>query len=122
MMELLHLSPVLMALCLLISLNAAVLSERWETKRRIPTVSKKVSGNTFLELIAIWVYILALRKLVYYIPFDGMIQTKTTVWWIEKKRFILFIHFLVSRIDDGFERDDAQVKTTRERRKTSLFL
>ncbi|MGD2090454.1 MAG: hypothetical protein PVH61_30055 [Candidatus Aminicenantes bacterium] len=85
MMESLHLYPVLMALCLLISLNAAVLSERYETNRRIPADLEKVSGNTFLELIAIWAYILALRKLVYYIPIDGMIQTKTTVWWIEKK-------------------------------------
>lgn len=84
MMESLHLSPVLMTLCLLISLRTAVQSERFETKGRIPTDLKKVSWNTFLELIVFWGTILALRKLVYYIPFDGMIQTKTTVWWIEK--------------------------------------
>lgn len=83
-MESLNLSPVLMALCLLVSLNAAFLSERYETNRGIPTDLKKVTGNTFLELIAFWACILALRKLVYYIPFDGMIQTKTTVWWVEK--------------------------------------
>jgi len=94
-MEPILLSPFLMALCLLISLGIAGLVEKYGKK--IPSAQKNVFRNTFLEFIVVWAGILALRKLVYYIPFDGMIQTKTTVWWIEKKgSFYLFIFLFMA--------------------------
>jgi tetratricopeptide (TPR) repeat protein len=99
MMEQILIFLVLTALCFLISLRAAVLSERCETKGRIHPVLKKVSWNTFFKVITFWAGILALRKLIYYIPIDGMIQTKATVWWVEKKApSYLFIFMFIALI------------------------
>lgn len=97
MIESLHLYPVLMVLCLLVYLRIAFLPERCETRVRVPPVLKKVSWNNFFGLIVFWAGILALRKLVYYIPINAMIQTKTTIWWTEKKgHFYLFIFLFMA--------------------------
>ena len=66
MMESLHLSPVLMALCLLVYSGIAGLVEKYEKK--IFPVLKNVSWNTFFKVIVIWAGILVLRKLIYYMP------------------------------------------------------
>jgi tetratricopeptide (TPR) repeat protein len=96
MMEQIILFPVLTALCLLISLIIAILTERNETREKIHPILKKVSWNTFFKLIVFWGGILVLRKLLYYLPIDGVIQTKNTVWWIEKKdSFYLFIFMFI---------------------------
>lgn len=94
MMESLHLSTVLMALCLLIFLAIADITEKYGKK--ISHALEGLSWNTFFMFIFVWAGILVLRKLVYYIPIDGMIQTKTSIWWIEKKGWLfLFIFWLI---------------------------
>lgn len=85
------------ALLFLVSFAIAVLSERFERKKH--PAGKKASRDTMLELLAVWAWILALKKWVYYMQLDGVLQTKYTIWWIDKNDFsYLFIVLFIALI------------------------
>lgn len=81
----------------LVFLLIAWLVEKYANK--IPLALKKISWNTFFKVIVVWAGILALRKLLYYIPIEGVTQTKDTVWWIdENNSFYLPIFLFIALI------------------------
>jgi hypothetical protein len=69
-------------------------------KERLVQLAKKNTWKTAMKFFYIWIGILVLRKLLYYIPFTGFIQTPASVWWVDKKVLIslyaVFIAFLLS--------------------------
>jgi hypothetical protein len=69
-------------------------------KERLIRLFRKISGKTAMKFFYIWIGILVLRKLLYYIPFTGFIQTPASVWWVDKKVLVslyaVFIAFLLS--------------------------
>ena len=69
-------------------------------KERLIRLFRKISWKTAMKFFYIWIGILVLRKLLYYIPFTGVIQTPASVWWVDKKVLIslyaVFIAFLLA--------------------------
>jgi hypothetical protein len=56
--------------------------------------SRKLSRDKVIKISLAWVCILLLRKLTYYVPLQGVIQTKLSVWWVENP--VLIIIYCVS--------------------------
>jgi hypothetical protein len=60
---------------------------------------KKVPWDTVIKGLAAAGFILFSRKLIYYLPFDGVIQTKFSIWWVEDNvltsLFFIFGFFLI---------------------------
>jgi len=77
--------------------GSALVEAHQEGLRRL---LKKISPNTIRKIFYLWVGTLVLRKLLYYIPFNGIIQTPASVWWVDKKVLIslyaVFIAFLLA--------------------------
>lgn len=85
------------ALFSLVFLLLAWLVEKYAIK--IPSALKKIPWNRFFKVIVVWAVILALRKLLYYIPIEGVTQTKDSVWWIdENNSFYLPIFLFIASI------------------------
>jgi len=67
-------------------------------KERLLQLFKKISWKTARKFFYLWIGILVLRKLLYYIPFNGIMQTPASVWWVDKEVLItiyfIFIAFL----------------------------
>ncbi len=85
------------ALFFLLFLLIAWLVEKYA--KRIPSALKNVSWNTFFKVMVVWAGILALRKLLYYMPIEGVTQTKDSVWWIdENNSFYLPIFLFIALI------------------------
>ena len=57
-------------------------------KERLVQLVKKNTWKTARTFFFLWVTILVLRKLLYYIPFNGIIQTPASVGWVDKKELI----------------------------------
>jgi hypothetical protein len=62
--------------------------------KKIPLLMK-IPWDTVIKGLAAAGFILFSRKLVYYIPFDGVIQTKFSIWWVEGKAQTLLIISIV---------------------------
>ena len=65
----------------------------------------KIPWDTTRKIIFLWVGILVARKLIYYVPCFGIIQTTSSIWWIDTcvltaMCFILFL-FLVAATVTG---------------------
>lgn len=69
-------------------------------RERLCRLLTKITPTTVRKIFYLWVGILVLRKLLYYIPFNGIIQTPASVWWVNKKALIslyaVFIAFLLA--------------------------
>ncbi|MGD2090455.1 MAG: hypothetical protein PVH61_30060 [Candidatus Aminicenantes bacterium] len=76
----------------LVFLLIAWLVEKYAKK--IPSALKKISWNTFFKVIVVWAGIMALRKLLYYIPIEGVTQTKDSIWWIDENNSFYLPIFL----------------------------
>lgn len=61
--------------------------------------SRKISRNVAIKVGLAWVCILLLRKLIYYVPLQGVMQTKLSVWWADNTVLItiycVFIGILI---------------------------
>jgi hypothetical protein len=61
--------------------------------------STKIPNNEISKILFAWGIILILRKLIYYVPLQGVIQTKFSVWWIREDILVyqtfIFALFLV---------------------------
>lgn len=85
---------------LLFLLMAALLEKR---KRPIQTFPgkkiprlMKVNRDTVTKGLAVAGFILFSRRLIYYVPFGGVIQTKFSIWWVDgKAQTLLFISIFV---------------------------
>jgi hypothetical protein len=56
----------------------------------------KIPWDTTRKIIWLWAGILVARKLIYYVPYPGIIQTTSSVWWVDTNvlTFLYFIFFL----------------------------
>ncbi|MGD2090456.1 MAG: hypothetical protein PVH61_30065 [Candidatus Aminicenantes bacterium] len=56
----------------------------------------KIPWDTTRKIIFLWVGILVARKLIYYVPYPGIIQTTSSVWWVDTNvlTFLYFLFFL----------------------------
>ena len=91
---------VVTACVLLLFFVMAALVEPY--KERLVQLFKKNTWKTARTFFFLWVGILVLRKLLYYIPFIGIIQTQASVWWVDKEilkpMYTLFIAFLLAAV------------------------
>jgi hypothetical protein len=75
-------------------------------KERLVQLFKKNTWKTARTFFYIWMGILVLKKLLYYIPFNGIIQTPASVWWVDKEilkpMYTFFIAFLLAAIGTQF--------------------
>jgi hypothetical protein len=62
--------------------------------KKIPLLVKN-NRDTVIKGFAAAGFILFSRKLVYYIPFDGVIQTKFSIWWVEGNAQTLLVISIV---------------------------
>ena len=67
-------------------------------------LSTKIPRDAISKIFCLWACIHFLKKMVYFVPFPGIIQTKFSLWWVDKKipgfqylmyMFSMFILFLV---------------------------
>lgn len=95
---------VLTALFFLLFLVAAFLFGQYKKKRhtfakRNFQLLKKVPWDTVIKGLAAAGFILFSRRLIYYVHFDGVIQTKFSIWWVEEyvliSLFFIFGFFLL---------------------------
>ena len=82
-MEELQGNPTFSVLFLLVFFGISAWVERFEKKGRIRTVLKKVPWDTLWKVFVYWAGILVLRKILYYKPMEGVIQTKDSLWWAD---------------------------------------
>lgn len=70
----------------LLFFEITLLFDRYNKRGRFHHRLKRIpwNSNTVIEVFCIWSGILVSRKLVYYIPFDGIIQTKDAVLWVSE--------------------------------------
>lgn len=62
-------------------------------------LSTKIPWNTTVKILSIWVFILFSRKLTYYLPISGVIQTKDTIWCGNGYMvFVIFLFFWLSGV------------------------
>ena len=80
----------------------SVLLFEWYRKRTQPVLKKKdkpltkFSWDTLIKGLAAAGIILFSRTSIYYIPFDGIVQSKFSIWWVEgKAQSLLVISILV---------------------------
>jgi hypothetical protein len=85
--------------CLLFLL-VSLLLERY--KKRISTflekhswLSTKIPRKKIIKILFAWVFILQLKKLFYYEPLLGVIQTKSSVWWVREDILTFHTYILV---------------------------
>jgi len=76
-------NPTFSVLFLLVFLEIAALVERFEKKGRIRSLLKKIPWDTLWTVFVYWAGILVLRKILYYKPMEGVIQTKDSLWWAD---------------------------------------
>ena len=73
---------LVLAVCfLLIFFVMAALVEPY--KERLVQLFKKNTWKTARKFFYIWMGILVLRKLIYYVSLQGVMQTKLSVWWAD---------------------------------------
>lgn len=84
---------ILMLVLLLFSLLMAALFEPYN--QRIHSFLTKISWDTIIITFFVWACILFLRKLLYYIPPPGVIQTKIAIWCIDKSTLFALYSLLV---------------------------
>ncbi|UCH93637.1 MAG: hypothetical protein JSV88_25660 [Candidatus Aminicenantes bacterium] len=103
MIEQIKYELILTAFFLLVFILAVLLLEPY--KDRINAFLKKKSRflmkfpwDTVSKGFALGVFILFLKKLIYYMPVPGMIQTKFSVWWVNEKTLIILYIILVLQL------------------------
>ncbi|MGD2090463.1 MAG: hypothetical protein PVH61_30100 [Candidatus Aminicenantes bacterium] len=82
-------------------------------------LSTKIPDKKISKILFVWGTILIIRKLIYYVPLQGVMQTKFSVWWIREDiiiyqtfvfaLFLLGISFLgiiIGFFSDPWERYD----------------
>lgn len=95
---------ILTAFFFLLFLAAAILF--WQYKKSKHDFAKekfqrlkKVPWDTVIKGLAAAGFILFSRRLIYYVHFDGVIQTKFSIWWVEEyvliSLFFIFGFFLL---------------------------
>ncbi|UCH93638.1 MAG: hypothetical protein JSV88_25665 [Candidatus Aminicenantes bacterium] len=66
----------------------------------------KVSRDDLITIFSLWFYMLFSRKMIYYVPFVGVIQTGVSVWWVDGNVLIflyyIFILFLLGAAVIGY--------------------
>lgn len=82
-MEGLQGNPTFSVLFLLVFFAISTWVERFEKKGRIRPVLKKIPWDTLWKVFVYWAAVLFLRKLLYYNPVEGVVQTKDSVWWAD---------------------------------------
>jgi len=97
MMESIRGYLVLTAIFFLLFLTAAFLFGRYKKKKHSFAKAnfqflKKVPWDTIIKGLAAAGFILFSRRLIYYVHFDGVIQTKFSIWWMdENAQTLLFV-------------------------------
>lgn len=95
---------VLTALFFLLFLVAAFLFGQYKKKRHTFAKEKfqrlkKVPWDTVIKGLVAAGFILFSRRLIYYVHFDGIIQSKFSIWWVEEyvliSLFFIFGFFLL---------------------------
>jgi len=56
--------------------------------------STKVRWRTVIKVLAAAAFILFLKKFIYYFSFTGIMQSKFSIWWVDKN-ILLFIYYLL---------------------------
>ena len=89
------------ATSLLLFLGAASLVEKYKS-----VIPLKVSPDTLTNIFSTWFFIICFRKMIYYVPFFGIMQTESTIWWIDANILIflyyIFLLFLLGMIIIGY--------------------
>ncbi|MGD2090459.1 MAG: hypothetical protein PVH61_30080 [Candidatus Aminicenantes bacterium] len=73
---------------LLLLLGAVSLVEKY--KNIIPL---KVSPDTLTNIFSTWCFIICFRKMIYYVPFFGIMQTESTLWRVDAN-VLIFIYYI----------------------------
>ena len=76
---------------LLLFLGAAIFFYRYKRKGMHDYLLETSPWNTVVKIFYIWCGILFARKLAYYFPFDGVMQTKDAVWWISDISMVVLV-------------------------------
>jgi len=76
------------AFFLLLLLGAASLVEKY--KNIIPL---KVSWDSLTNIFSTWCFIICFRKMIYYVPFFGIMQTESTLWWVDAN-ILIFLYYI----------------------------
>ena len=114
-------------LCLLF-FGMAGLAVRY--KNRIPHIMTKyfsplmkLPGDTVIKSFAVGAFILFLRKVIFYVPVVGIVQTKSSIWWVHGRvmlfLFLFLVGFVILLI---FSRGIKELKDTLSFLVTSLFI
>ena len=82
-MEKLQANPIFTVFFFFVFLGMTVLVERFEKKAKIRSLLKKIPWDTLWAGFVYWTVILFLRKLLYYKPIEGVVQTKDSLWWAD---------------------------------------
>lgn len=76
-------------------ISAFFLYDRYKKTHTVVAKHTRVPGkktwNSITKIICIWMGILVLKKLIYFVPFIGIIQTTSSVWWVDGKVLIFLI-------------------------------
>ena len=62
--------------------------------------STKVRWRTVIKVLAAAGFILFLKKFIYYFSFIGIMQSKFSIWWVDKN-ILLFIYYLLFLLSCG---------------------
>ena len=84
---------VLTAFFLLVFILFAGLAEGYG--ERIKLVLKKIHWNTIIKIFCLWAVIIFLRKLTYYFHFNGIIQTKNVLFWVDENAKMMILYSIM---------------------------
>jgi hypothetical protein len=84
---------ILMLVVLLFSVLMAALFEPYN--QRFRSFLTRIYWDTIVMTFFVWACILFLKKLLYYIPLPGVIQTKNAIWFIDKNTLLALFSLLV---------------------------
>jgi len=88
---------------LLVFLNASMRFERnrerlssfFQEKYSMEPNDIRRSWNTIINVLWLWATFLLCKKLLYYLPLVGVMQTRFSIWWIEKHVMEFLLHMLI---------------------------
>lgn len=82
----------------LLFISAFFLLERYKKRRdfgaKHTRISEKIPWDSITKILCLWMGILVLKKLIYFVPLIGIIQTTSSVWWGDRKVLSFLIIFI----------------------------
>ena len=85
---------VLSAFFFLVFFAVTMLSDRQKKEGNLITLLKRIPWDTVRKIFCLWAVIIFLRKLTYYFHLNGIIQTKDTLFWVDKKEKVIVLFSL----------------------------